>query len=101
MRLPAYLVSMDDTTVIETLLADERKEIVVERRENSVVLDGERELFSVGIAQSVVLANSVYLPAALAKTIRDGNPDVFIAVDRPRHAEAGSDDAERNSSMWS
>jgi hypothetical protein len=97
----ACLVSMDDTAVMETLLADERKGIVVERQEDPVVLDDERELFSVGIARSVVLANGVYLPAALAKAIRDGNLDVLVAVDRPRHTEAGSDDAERNSSMWS
>lgn len=97
----ACLVSMDDTAVIGTLLADERKGNRRRTSRDSVVLDGERELFSVGIVRSIVLANGVYLPAALAKAIRDENPDVLVAVDRPRHAEAGSDDAERNSSMWS
>ena len=97
MSLPLF--DVDDPGVIDGGFGCQREEIVVERQEDSVVLDGERELFSVGIAQSVVLANSVYLLPALAKTIRDRNPDVLVAVDWPRHAEAGSDDAERNSSI--
>lgn len=41
------LIRVNDATMVETFALNERKEVVIERQENPVVLDGERELFPV------------------------------------------------------
>jgi ribosomal protein L15E len=71
---------MNDAVMVETLTFDERKKVVIERQENPVVLDRERELFPVSITKPVVLASGVNLPPALAKPVGNGNPDVLVAI---------------------
>lgn len=94
------LIRVNDATMVETFSSmSERKSSSNVRRIQS--FSTANVSCSRSVAQSVVLAGSMDFPTALTKPVGDGNPDVLVAVNRARHAEAGSDAAERNSSMWS
>jgi hypothetical protein len=94
----ASLLNVDDSSVFESGTFDERKEVVVERHQNPVLLDRVREVFPVGVAQSPLVPSGVDGSAATAESVRDRYPDTLVTVQRP-HAFA--DSADLKSSMWS
>jgi hypothetical protein len=92
------LLNVNDSGVFESGTLDERKEIVVERHQNPVLLDRVREVFPVGVAQSSLVTSRVDGPATTAESVRDRNSDTLVTVQRPH---AGGDSADRKSSMLS
>jgi hypothetical protein len=62
--LTAFLSNEDDAGVFEALAFDEREEVVVERQENPVVLDGVRQLVPVGVAKRAFISGRMNSPAA-------------------------------------
>jgi hypothetical protein len=95
------LVRVDDPSMLVVLSMDEREEVVVESKEDSIVFDRERELFLVGRTEQVLLSGGVSLPTTLAETVRDSGPNTLVAVNRPTHAVVGPEGDERSSSMCS
>jgi len=74
---------------------------VVEGQQNPAAFDRVPELFSVGFSQYSFASGGVNALPTTTEIIGDGDLDALVTVQRPRHAEAGSEDEVRKSSMWS
>ena len=89
--IPSRLLDVDDTCVFESRSLDEREEIIVERLQNPVVLQRIQKVFSVGIAQSSLVASSMDGPATTTQAVGDRNSDPLIAVQRSHASVALAD----------
>jgi hypothetical protein len=93
--IPTCLLNIDDSSVIEIRVFDEREKVIVECHQYPVIVRGLRKMFSIRITESIFVASGIYCPATTTETICYRNPDTFVTVQGP-HACAGSGD--RNSS---
>jgi hypothetical protein len=67
------LSDVDDPGVVEPASLDEREKIIVERQQDPVVRRRVRELRTVGVTETVVLACRMDSPAAASKAICNRN----------------------------
>lgn len=79
-NVPTSLLNVDDSSVVEIRVFDQREKVVVERHQNPVIVQGIRQLFCIRSTESIFVTSGVYRPATTAKSICDRDPDTLVTV---------------------
>jgi hypothetical protein len=97
--LPSSLLYVTHASMFQSLAFDERQKIVVECQEHPLVCDCVPQLLAVWITKRAFISGGVNCPPTSAESVSNRKPDTLVTVHRPCHTDAGSDDADRKSSM--
>nr|WP_241881453.1 hypothetical protein [Halorubrum sp. Ib24] len=97
--LPSRLLYVNHAPMFQPLAFDERQKIVIECQEHPLVCDCVPQLLAVWVTKRAFISGGVNRPPASAEPVSNRQPNTLVTVQRPCHTDAGSDDADRKSSI--